>query len=178
MWRWYKATSLLLYLTKQMAEDFQCPVLKKVEVWPKVAVEMLAKGLDFGAEACDSGLFWYWHFHCFGSRATWRHLLCLVSILRYKTIVDNKMIPGWSRSRLSLAGDLVHVIWLDFFFFFFLNCHNRWVESNTRWCHKIPSVMLPTMLDTKWLQCCHLLLLGNLVVLLTALLKVTWSLVN
>lgn len=39
-----------------MAEDFQCPVLKK-EVWPKVAVEMLAKGLDFGAEACDSGLF-------------------------------------------------------------------------------------------------------------------------
>lgn len=37
-----------------MAEDFQSPVLKKVEVWKKVAAQMLAKGYDFGAEACDN----------------------------------------------------------------------------------------------------------------------------
>lgn len=37
---------------KQMAEDFQSPVLKKVERWKKVAAEMQAKGYDYGAEAC------------------------------------------------------------------------------------------------------------------------------
>lgn len=50
----HNATLLLISLTKQMAEDFQSPVLKKVEVWKKVAAQMLAKGYDFGAEACDN----------------------------------------------------------------------------------------------------------------------------
>ncbi len=40
----HNATLLLISLTKQMAEDFQSPVLKKVEVWKKVAAQMLAKG--------------------------------------------------------------------------------------------------------------------------------------
>lgn len=50
----HNATLLLISLTKQMAEDFQSPVLKKVEVWKKVAAQMLAKGYGFGAEACDN----------------------------------------------------------------------------------------------------------------------------
>lgn len=37
-----------------MAEDIQSPVLKKVEVWIKVAAQMQANGYDFGAEACDN----------------------------------------------------------------------------------------------------------------------------
>lgn len=41
---------------KQMPEEFQSPVIKKVEVWKKIkkATEMYKMGYDFGAEACDN----------------------------------------------------------------------------------------------------------------------------
>ncbi len=78
---------LLIYLTKQMAEEFQSPVIKKVEVWKRIASEMSEKGYDFGAEACDN------KFRQLKHRFVWvlvftflgwvrlvqlKHLLCLV----------------------------------------------------------------------------------------------------
>ncbi|KAJ8255018.1 hypothetical protein GJAV_G00200050 [Gymnothorax javanicus] len=59
---------------KQMAEDFESPVLKKIDVWKRVAADMALKGYNFGAEACDNK-----------SRQL-KH--------RYKTIVDNKRKTG------------------------------------------------------------------------------------
>ncbi|XP_051956041.1 uncharacterized protein LOC127625031 [Xyrauchen texanus] len=70
----HNATLLLISLAKQMAEDFQSPVLKKVEVWKKVATQMQAKGYDFGAEECDIKFRQLKH--------------------RYKTIVDSKKKTG------------------------------------------------------------------------------------
>ncbi|XP_016095981.1 uncharacterized protein [Sinocyclocheilus grahami] len=70
----HNATLLLISLTKQMAEGFQSPVLKKVEMWKKVDAQMLAKGYDFGAEACDNKFRQLKH--------------------RYKTIVDSKKKTG------------------------------------------------------------------------------------
>ncbi|XP_055044961.1 uncharacterized protein [Misgurnus anguillicaudatus] len=70
----HNGTLLLISLIKQMAEDFQSPVLKKFEVWKKVAAHMLAKGYDFGAEACDNKFRQLKH--------------------RYKTIVDSKKKTG------------------------------------------------------------------------------------
>ena len=46
---WTHEATLIL---SNEADGFQRPVLKKVEVWKKVAMEMLAKGYDFGA--CDN----------------------------------------------------------------------------------------------------------------------------
>jgi len=102
----HNATFLLISLAKQMAEDFQCPVLKKVEMWKKVVGQMQAKGYDFGAEACDINFRQLKHrfvlilaFALFLVVWPLDIFYVWVSLNRYKTIVDSKKKTGSGTSR-------------------------------------------------------------------------------